>query len=201
MKIYITRHGETQWNKEGIMQGWENSNLSENGIEDAKKLGDRLKDIDFHCIYCSPLGRAVETAKYIRQDKDTEIVIVEPLKEMGFGRWEGMEHDTIKEMYPDEQYNFWNKPHLYRPIDGESYEEFFVRVKGALDNIINNVTGENILIVSHAVVIKAIYAIIKKLPLEELWNPPFIHGTSLTVVEVIDKKVNFILEANTSHLE
>ena len=44
MKIYITRHGETEWNKAGRMQGWKNSNLSEKGIENAKKLGKSLNN-------------------------------------------------------------------------------------------------------------------------------------------------------------
>lgn len=201
MKIYITRHGETEWNKEGRMQGWKNSNLTEDGIKNAKKLGERLKHVDFDCIYCSPLGRAVDTAKYIRRDKKTEIILVDSLKEMGFGKWEGMEHDIIKELYPTEHFNFWNKPHLYNPIEGESFNELFERVNDVLNQITSNSSLENVLIVSHAVVIKAIYAIIKKYPLEELWNSPFLQGTSLTIIEVEDNEINMILEADTSHLE
>lgn len=201
MKIYITRHGETEWNKEGRMQGWKDSDLSEKGIENAKKLGERLKHVDFDCIYCSPLGRAVDTAKYIRQDKKTEIVLFDSLKEMGFGKWEGVEQEQIMELYPTEHFNFWNKPHLYNPIEGESFDGLFERVKDVLNQIIGNSAGENVLIVSHAVVIKAIYAIIKKYPLEELWKPPFLQGTSLTIIEVEDNKTNIILEADTSHLE
>lgn len=201
MKIYITRHGETEWNKEGRMQGWKNSNLTEDGIKNAKKLGKRLKHVDFDCIYCSPLGRAVDTAKYIRQDKKTEIVLVDSLKEMGFGKWEGMEQERIMEFYPTEYFNFWNKPHLYNPIEGESFEELFERVKDVLNQTIRNSAGGNILIVSHAVVIKVIYSIIKGHPLEELWGPPFLQGTSLTIIEVEDNEINIILEADTSHLE
>lgn len=200
MKIYITRHGETEWNKEGRMQGWKNSNLTEDGIENAIRLGNRLKDIEFDCIYCSPLGRAVDTAKYIRQDKKTEIVLVDSLKEMGFGKWEGMEQDMIKKLHPTEYFNFWNKPHLYNPIEGESFDELFERVKSVLNQISNNSENKNILVVSHAVVIKVIYAIIKKYPLEELWGPPFLQGTSLTIIEVEDNGTNIILEADTSHL-
>ena len=57
MKIYITRHGETKWNIQGRMQGWKNSDLTEKGIENAKKLGKSLKEINFDCIYSSPSGR------------------------------------------------------------------------------------------------------------------------------------------------
>lgn len=201
MKIYITRHGETQWNKEGRMQGWKDSNLTEKGIDNAKKLGDSLKHIDFDYIYCSPLGRAIDTAKYIRGNKDTEIVINESLKEMGFGKWEGMKREEVKELYAKQQFNFWNKPHLYKPIDGESFDELIYRVDKALNDIIDNAKGKSILIVSHTVVIKAIYLIIKNYPLEDFWNPPFMYDTCLTVLEVQDRKIEVTLEADISHLK
>jgi broad specificity phosphatase PhoE len=200
MKIYITRHGETEWNTKGKMQGWSNSNLTEKGIENAKRLGESLKHIDFDSIYCSPLGRAVETAKHIKGDKDTQINIEESLKEMGFGCWEGVAHTEIEELHPVERYNFWNKPHLYKPIDGESFEQLFARVKEVLEKIIGS-GDENVLIVSHAVTLKAIYAIVKKTPLEELWNPPFMKDTCLSIIEVKDDEMRFILEADVSHLD
>lgn len=201
MKIYLTRHGETEWNKLGKMQGWKNSNLTEKGIEHAKKLGQSLKDVDFDCIYCSPLGRAIETAECIKGDRDISIIIKESLKEMGFGSWEGMEHSKVEELYSVEKYNFWNKPHLYEPIHGESYQDLINRAREALDEIIKNSKCENILVVSHAAFIKALYLTIKEDCLENFWNPPFLHGTCLTVLEVIDNKINIILEADMSHLD
>ncbi len=200
MKIYITRHGETEWNRESRMQGWKNSNLTEKGINNAKKLGVSLKDIDFNYIYCSPLGRAVDTANYIRGNKDTEIIKIESLKEMGFGIWEGMEQEKVKELYPLQQFNFWNKPYLYQSVEGESFDQLINRVKKVLYDITSNTTGENILIVSHTLVIKAIYSIIKNYSLEEFWNKPFMYDTCLTVLEVEDKKIEIILEADISHL-
>lgn len=201
MKIYITRHGETEWNKVGRMQGWKNSNLSEKGIENAKKLGVSLNQIDFDCIYCSPLGRAIDTAKCIRGNKSTEIITKESLKEMGFGLWEGMEHTKVEELYAAQQFNLWNKPHLYEPVQGESFEELLCRTREVLNEIINNNEHENILIVSHAILIKAIYAIIKNYSLEDFWNPPFMHDTCLTVLEIQDHEISIVLEADVSHLD
>lgn len=200
MKIYITRHGETEWNNEGRMQGWNDSNLTEKGIDNAKKLGKSLINIDFNYIYCSPLGRAVDTAKYIRGNKNTKIIEIESLKEMGFGKWEGMEHEKVKELYALQLFNFWNKPHLYKPVDGESFNELVDRVKKVLYDIINNTSGKNILIVTHTAVIKAIYSIIKNYSLEDFWNKPFMYDTCLTVLEVEDMKIEIILEADVSHL-
>ena len=201
MKIYITRHGETNWNKEGRMQGWKNSDLTQKGIENAEKLGDSLKSINFDCIYSSPLGRAVQTANYIKGNRDTEIIIKDSLKEMGFGLWEGMEHSKVEELYPLQLFNFWNKPHLYQSIDGESFEELLFRARKVLNQIVNNASCENILVVSHAGFIKAIYAILKNYSLAEFWNPPFMTDTCLTILEVENNKIRIILEADVSHLE
>jgi broad specificity phosphatase PhoE len=201
MKIYITRHGETQWNEKGLMQGWKNSDLTEKGIENAKRLAERLKDINFDVIYCSPLDRAIDTAKYINGESNTKIVMVESLKEMGFGSWEGMEHSKIKELHYEQYTSFYERPHLYKPQEnGESFEGLLMRVKKAWDEILE-AGGNNILIVTHAVVLKTLYTIIKKLELKDIWNLPFIKDTSLTIVEVIENKVEIILEADTSHLK
>lgn len=201
MKLYIVRHGETQWNKEGRMQGWKNSNLSEKGVENAKKLGQNLKGISFDYVYCSPLGRAVETANYILGEEKSEIILNDNLREMSFGIWEGMMHDEVEKLYPEEKYNLWNKPELYKSMEGEDFHQVIERAEKFLKDISENKVGENILIISHAILIKAIYAVIKSYHIKEFWNPPFMQDTCLTVVEVEDHKFNIILEGDISHLE
>lgn len=200
MKIYLTRHGKTKWNSIGKMQGWKNSDLSVEGLENAKSLGKRLNNINFDYIYSSPLGRAIETAKAIKGDKETKIIINEGLKEMGFGIWEGMDHKKIKKEYPEQYYNFWNKPHLYQELDGESFDSLSTRVKNAFNEIINK-RCENVLIVSHALVIKTIYSIINNRELKDFWLPPFIYDTCLTIIEINeDNEPKIILEADVEHV-
>lgn len=201
MKIYITRHGETQWNKEGRMQGWSNSHLSEQGILDAKRLGKRLKDVDLKCIYASPLGRAIETAELIRGDKDIPIIRCEGLKEINFGAWEGLTTSEIERRYPEQIHNFWNRPGLYKPVGGESYEQIIYRVSKVLAEIVATEWGGDVLIVTHGVTKKAIYKIVKNLPLENFWGPPLPHNASLSILEVKADQMVFILEADVSHLD
>jgi len=90
---------------------------------------------------------------------------------------------------------------LYQTVDGESFEELLFRTRQILNEIINNTSCENILVVSHAGSIKAIYAILKSYSLEEFWNPPFMTDTCLTILEVENKKISIILEADVSHLD
>ncbi|NMM65797.1 histidine phosphatase family protein [Clostridium sp. P21] len=201
MKIYITRHGETEWNKEFRMQGWKNSNLTEEGIENAKKLGKYLKDLEFDLIYTSPLKRAVDTAKYIRGEKNTKIVINEDFKEMNFGLWEGMTANELINRYPKEYENFLQRPQLFKSFGGENFEEFVQRVKRGLYSIIeNNNTCDNVLVVAHAVVIKAVSKIVKGYGIEDIWSLPYINGTSITILEVEGNNIRILVEGDTSHI-
>lgn len=201
VNIYIARHGETKWNIEGRMQGFKNSDLTQRGINDARSLGESLKDIDFDCIYSSPLGRALDTAKYIRQDDNIKIILDDSLKELNLGLWEGMTHEEIKEKYPLQYNNFREHPESFESQGGESFLELIKRVEDGLNNIIKDENHENILIVTHTCVIKAISIIVKGNDVKDFWNLPFINNTSLTILEVINKEIKVLLEADVSHLK
>ncbi|CEK30117.1 phosphoglycerate mutase family protein [[Clostridium] sordellii] len=73
MKIYITRHGQTQWNIEDRIQGSQNSNLTEQGKQDALNLGDKLRYTKIDYIYTSPLKRTYNTALLIKRNRDIPI--------------------------------------------------------------------------------------------------------------------------------
>ena len=96
MKIYITRHSLTTWNEEKRLQGWKNSDLTKQGLEDAKRLGNYLKNQSFDGIYSSPLKRAKETAQLIFPNKT--IIEDDRLKEMNFGDYEGKFIDEKKKI-------------------------------------------------------------------------------------------------------
>ena len=183
------------------MQGWKNSNLTNNGIDNAIKLADRLKDVDFSHIYSSPLQRAIETAEYIRGNREIEIQTLESLKEMGFGLWEGLENEKLIELYKEEHYNYWNRPELYKPNGGETFKDFFIRIEKSLQYILENSKKGNILIVSHGIAIKALFSIINETSLEDFWEDTYVEGTSLSILEIKDKQMQFKLKGDTSHFK
>ena len=201
MKLYIVRHGETQWNIQGLMQGWKDSPLTEKGISDAQRLGKHLGDIPFDFIICSPLGRAVETAKHIMGARSHLLLYNNAFREMGFGCWEGMPHEEVRVRYPVQQQHYWNAPHLYQPIDGESYDAFVSRVEEGLRDIVQNIKCNNILLVTHAAVIKAIFTIVYKRSLEHFWDPPFTYNTCLSILEIKDGEIAVLSEPDIPHLE
>lgn len=200
MKLYITRHGTTEWNIERRLQGWRDSPLTEEGINRAIRLGQSLADVDFDIIYSSPQKRALDTAELIKGNRNTKIITHDGLKELRFGTWEGMELDEIETRYPEEYFIYRNKPELYVPIDGESFKDLFKRVESFLDEVKTN-DYRNILIVTHGVTIKALITIIKGLTLEEFSSLPVYTGTALNICESKGNIFEFIVEGDISHID
>ena len=202
MRIYLTRHGETIWNKESRLQGWKDSDLTTIGEKNATALGHRLKEIDINKIYTSSSVRAVHTANLIRGSRDIPIQKVEELKEIYFGLWEGRTKESIVAEYKSEYHHFWNSPHLYNPFyhEGESLQELQTRALSALHMIIELHKSGSVLIVTHAVVIRVLLSYILSLSFEELWKPPFIHGASLSILEYDEGKFVVKELGDTNHL-
>lgn len=198
MKLYITRHGKTEWNTAQKLQGWLDSPLTHEGIERAERLSHRLKNIDFDSIYSSSQKRALDTAK-ILNTKNLEIKIIDELKELCLGKWQGMRIEDVEREYPKEHYLYFNEPESYVSLGGENFDELFIRVKRALKEIMDT-EDENVLIVSHGVTIKAIIAILKGMDMDEFVNVGVFTGTSLTVFEIDGDKIECILEGDDSHL-
>jgi len=88
MKIYLTRHGQTDWNLEMRAQGRTDISLNETGRAQARELRNKIQKIDFDAVYASPLKRAVETAEIAAGDK-YEIIYHDLLLERSFGDFEG----------------------------------------------------------------------------------------------------------------
>ena len=97
--LYLVRHGETEWNVKGIIQGQLNSNLTEKGIEQAKKTGDELKDIKFDMIFSSDSTRAYDTALIIKLDRELIIETSHLLRERSFGSFEGKHGSEFLEAF------------------------------------------------------------------------------------------------------
>jgi probable phosphoglycerate mutase len=201
LKLYITRHGETEWNTQVRMQGWKNSDLTEKGKSNAIALGKSLRDVEFKRVYCSPLDRTRKTAELILDGRDVEVIYDEKLREIHLGEFEGKTQEEIREIYPGFQRHFWENPHEYKASSGEDFYQVRERVVKVLKKIITDNPDGNVLIVTHGVVLKTIHSYFKNLPMERLWDPPFIYDTSLTVVEVENGISKIVVEGDISHIK
>lgn len=173
MKIYLVRHGETEWNKEYRLQGQADTQLNDYGRELAVITAEALKEIPFDVIYHSPLSRAAETAVILKRDRKIECIADERIKEMNFGTAEGCHILSIKKDPKDPMYNFLKHPGNYVPPEnGESFEEVAVRSAAFMKEAILPLEKKykNVLIVAHGAVNRTILNAIAGIPVSDFWN-------------------------------
>ena len=168
MKLYLTRHGETDWNIQNRIQGQTDTFLNEKGKEQAKELANRLKDkYEIRTIYTSRQRRAQETAAVVGEAIHVTPIVRDGLEEISFGRWEGYTWRQVREQFPKE-YQAWYENRRYQiPPDGESYQQLLDRLIPALAGIFAE-HEENVLAVAHSAVIMTLMSDIYNTPFEEM---------------------------------
>lgn len=180
MKIYLMRHGETEYNRVGRLQGQSDIPLNEFGIALAEKTAEGLKDVSFDAVFSSPLQRAVETARIVTGGRDVKIETDERLKEIHFGIGEGVRFDEAKRDASHPVHNFFCAPERYFPAgEAESFDRVRERGKSFLEEKIfpleNRLAAEgrtdgNILIVAHGAFNRCILNRIAGIPDREFWK-------------------------------
>ncbi len=204
MKIYFVRHGETLWNTLRIFQGTSNSPLTETGREQARRLGEKLKDTEFTTFYSSPLGRTIETSQLIIGDRDIKIEFIDEFREISVGEMEGVVREEFESKYPEQFHNFFFNPKDYnpKPYKGESFPELVKRVEIGLEKIVKkHKENDVVIVVTHGMTLKGIFKVIKNISFEELGDVEVPKNTSLSIVDYTDGKYTIEVFSDTSHLE
>ncbi|HSL87642.1 MAG TPA: histidine phosphatase family protein, partial [Bacteroidales bacterium] len=184
LNLYITRHGETKWNTERRLQGWLNSPLTEKGVSQGIKLHQAVKMYGIHKIYSSPSERALKTAISAKGNLDVEIELLDELKEMNMGEWEGKTLDEISADDPENFENYWIRPHLFVKNTGENFDEMLERAKNALEKIIKENSEGNILVVTHGVTLKALMSHFSPEGFIRFWTKPVVEQASISMIKV-----------------
>jgi len=193
MRIYFTRHGETEWNKKDIIQGQLDSHLTEKGIEMGIDLREKSKDICFDKIYSSDLGRAYDTAKLIAGDR--EIIKTPFLREIDVGSWSSHSIHDVKENDKELYFNYFNHPDIYDRKDGESIRDLLDRVEKFFEKAIYPEEDENILIVAHGVTIVAMFNIMEKIPIKDFWKNRVRRNGEFNIADYKDGEFKIIKKA------
>lgn len=200
LNLYITRHGETKWNTERRLQGWLNSPLTEKGILQGRKLNEAVRMYEISKIYSSPSERAVKTAISAKGDLDLEIELLDDLREMYMGEWEGRTLEEIKVKEPENFENYWTRPHLFVKNTGENFDEMLERSKKALDKIIAENKEGNILVVTHGVTLKALMSHFSPEGFIKFWTKPVVEQASISMVRVLSPhEGEIMLYGDTRH--
>ena len=173
--LILVRHGESEWNRAGRIQGQVNSPLTDLGISQAIAIRNYLSGIFINQelkIYTSPLDRAIQTAKIIAQGIDcfgSELIIEERLNDFNLGEISGtFGWDKVAEIFPEQAKLRLQDPMRFHPSGGESGADFEARLRSLLEELMGNGTLK--LMVSHGIVNKFIRGILKNLSGKEMIN-------------------------------
>ncbi|MEG0873797.1 MAG: alpha-ribazole phosphatase [Clostridiales bacterium] len=172
-KLYLIRHGETDFNKAKVYYGATDCPLNSNGRKDGEKLAKSFEKIPIDFIYTSPLIRASETANIIFRGKDIPTQEDDRIKEMNFGIWEGKYY---KDLEGDPIYNEWMENwEDTAPPNGESYNQLAIRVEAFYEDLLKT-KSENVAVVCHNAVLMLLLPAILSLTRTQGWHFCFEHG-------------------------
>jgi probable phosphoglycerate mutase len=153
-RLYLIRHGATQLSAEDRFAGAIDVDLSDEGRRQAEALGARLSDDHVVAVYCSPLKRCMDTAKYIAGPFGLTPIVRDGLREIAHGHWEGMRRGEVEALFADE-YRAWEAdPYTFAPEGGESGLNVLARALPVVREIVLAHPGANVAVVSHKATIR-----------------------------------------------
>ncbi len=200
--VIFVRHGQSEWNLKGILQGQKDPDLSALGCRQADLAAEWLKDKKIDLFYSSDLQRAYHTAEAIaRPHGNPTIHAVRDLREIFCGAWEGMTFDRIKEQFT-EDYERWNKD--YRdssPTGGENIYQLSDRIFSFFDKTVTENRGKTILVVTHGIPVRLMQARALGILPQNSKQIPIAPNASATFFEVDDGgNITMTLSSETCYL-
>lgn len=205
-KVYLIRHGKTQWNLESRYQGANgDSPLLKDSYREIELLASSLQRILFEHAYASPLKRARITAQALLNHLNPEIplTIDSRLKEFNLGKMEGMHFEDVAAKWPEVLKNFRHHPDKYDEslVEGESFLEVIARFRAAIEEYCRQYPNGNILVISHGAALNAAINALIGTPLAHLKDRGGLSNTSTTILTTNDGR-HFELEKwnDTSYL-
>jgi probable phosphoglycerate mutase len=189
-EVYLVRHGETEWNRNGRRQGQLDAPLTESGIAETQRVAERIKSLPVDGLFSSPLGRAVATAQTYAQDLHQTITTVDDLRELDHGDMAGMTNGEIERAFPGEMARRSRDKYQWRFPNGESYADANLRAASALHQIAESGRFRP-LVVSHEMIGRMLLRNLLGLDPEEALTLGLLHSAiyrvhveSKTVIEI-----------------
>lgn len=201
LHIYLVRHGQTEWNVGGRFQGQSDIKLSEIGRKQAQLLTKYFPAHQLQAIYASTLERAKETANILAERYHAPVHLRDDLREMNFGDWEGLTFDEISKDWQNGGNEFFEHPEALMPPHGETFMEGQKRGIKALQDIMQQHTGEmeEIAIVAHGAILRTLIAYVLHIPIQYVWRMRQ-GNTAISRLTIYDNNWMIDYMNNTSHL-
>ena len=193
--LVLVRHGQSEWNKKNLFTGWKDPNLTDLGIEEAKKAGNLLKErgLAFDIMFTSDLFRAQETGRIILDQMNLshiEVVKDQSLNERNYGDLAGLNKDEARVKWGDEQVHTWRRSFDIPPPGGESLKNTAERVLPYFNSeILPKIReSQNILVAAHGNSLRALVMELEKISSDEIVKLEIATGDPLTY-ECSDKGI------------
>lgn len=171
-RLWLVRHGETDWNAEGRLQGHSDRPLTPRGREQAAQAAARMTGLRFGALVSSDLFRARETAGILAAALGIEPRSDVRLREIDFGAWEGLSLASVRARFGADHAAFESDPLGARAPGGECARDVADRVIAAADEIAARAEGERVLLVAHALPIALLLCRARGIPIERAWKIP-----------------------------
>ena len=175
MKVFICRHGETVLNLKGRSQGSKDSALTEKGVSQAEENAKILGDVSPAAIYCSPLGRALATAKIIAKPHNMEPTPVDALREINQGKFEGTTAEERKKLFAKEIAEI-EKDKMNNPFpEGESFAMVKERLIPFVKMLKEKHSEDEVIVVTHRMCGKMLSVLLAGLSDDDFLRGEFLH--------------------------
>ena len=155
-RVYLIRHGATELSSEDRFAGAIDVKLSDEGRDQARRLGDRLANEPLTAAYASPMQRTIDTATAIAERHRLPVGRVDGIREIAHGRWEGKTRADVEKAFPEEYDRYEHDPFTFSPEGGESGLQVTARALPALMKLVDAHCDERIVVVSHKATIRLI---------------------------------------------
>jgi broad specificity phosphatase PhoE len=200
MRLFVLRHGETEWSRTRRFTGARDIALTARGQQQAEAASAALAGLTVHGVYASPLERARTSAEVIAKPHQLAVEVDARFTEMRFGEWEGLTREEAAATTPG-IYEQWRRtPSLAVPPGGEGLPAVGVRVGAAMADLQARHTDQTVVLVTHAVVIRLIVLAALGLPVDRLWSVDASPG-GLTEIEYRPGWVTVHRMNTLSHLD
>ncbi len=200
-RLFLVRHGETEWNKSLRYQGHRDIPLSDKGRAQARKIAIRLSEEKIDAAYASDLSRAMQTAQIICSlHNGLEVRGLPEIRETNFGHWEGLTYREIDQQFHEVMKGWRTNPRDTRIPGGESLGEVADRCWAGLNRIIEENPDRNVLVVAHGGIIRVIVATVLGMSLNDYWKIKQ-DNVSLNIIEFYNRdRAILCLLNDISHL-
>lgn len=197
MLLYCVRHGETEYNAAGRIQGQLDSPLSELGYRQCAAVAEALIGQPIDLILCSPLRRASESARTIAERLNVDIRFDDRLMEINAGLFQGRCWPEIETLYPDAARQWRKQDPDFRLPEGESRRDVMLRVRAAFDDLRKS-SVQQVIVVAHGGSLSAACKSLLEIPAQR--NPFSLQNGSITRLQWNDRDVKLLSLNEVCHL-